>query len=456
MEARFRRPWMGVATLIALALCTPAAAQFGRGRDFTANSQNFIVFASSQQWANQVAEVAEQNRRDLAIHWLGQELPAWQERIPLHVVSAPNLGAGGETRFSLMGDRVGNWMMTVQGTPERILDSVLPHEITHTIFATHFAPLGKYVPRWADEGACTTVEHEAEKRKHREQLQVYLRTGRGLAFNKMFRLKDYPQDILPLYAQGHSAVQFLLDQGGPRKFITFIGLGMRTEKWEVALREFYAYESIGDFQTQWNKWLRDGSPQDLSAYAPGMQKHAPEASLVDNGQRASPAVQLASNSAPADDVSGRQSSDPAALGESVALGGQPIALNSGSRSSASESWYKRRLEEVQQGGGPTQATDLNAEPTSPVQPSTEIASSPAGGVYPLRTYDEANSGKSVSPQTIRPLGHDQATARPQPSQSPGVQVLDWGDSVPVPGIQQPAPPNKTGRTAGNQLVPIVR
>ena len=40
-------------------------------------------------------------------------------------------------------------------TARRILDSVLPHEITHTIFATHF---GQPLPRWADEGACTTVD----------------------------------------------------------------------------------------------------------------------------------------------------------------------------------------------------------------------------------------------------------------------------------------------------------
>ncbi len=28
--------------------------------------------------------------------------------------------------------------MEVIGTPERILDSVLPHEVTHTILATYF------------------------------------------------------------------------------------------------------------------------------------------------------------------------------------------------------------------------------------------------------------------------------------------------------------------------------
>ncbi|MCA9134596.1 MAG: hypothetical protein KDA45_15620, partial [Planctomycetales bacterium] len=185
MDARPTRIILGVALMGLFLLASPASAQHGRRPQYTAHSQNFIVFASSPQWAAQVAEVAETCRRDLALHWLGKELPPWSERVPLHVQDAPNLGAGGETRFSLMSQgRVGNWMMSVQGTQQRILDSVLPHEITHTIFATHFSPLGKYVPRWADEGACTTVEHEAEKRKHQHYLHEFLRTGRGLAFNK--------------------------------------------------------------------------------------------------------------------------------------------------------------------------------------------------------------------------------------------------------------------------------
>ena len=181
MDARPFRPGWGVAVVVVLLLAaSPAAAQHGRRPQHVAHSQNFIVFASSPAWAAQVAEAAERQRRELAIHWLGGELPPWSERVPIHVESAPQLGAGGETRFSLL-DRggVGNWMMIVQGTQERILDSVLPHEITHTLFATHFAPLGKYVPRWADEGACTTVEHESEKRKHRHFLQEFLQIGRA-------------------------------------------------------------------------------------------------------------------------------------------------------------------------------------------------------------------------------------------------------------------------------------
>ena len=89
----------------------------------------------------------------------------------------------------------------------RILDSVLPHEVTHTIFATHFR---RPLPRWADEGACTTVEHHSERQKQQMFLIDFLHTGRGIAFNQMFAMKEYPQDVMPLYSQGYSLARYLV------------------------------------------------------------------------------------------------------------------------------------------------------------------------------------------------------------------------------------------------------
>lgn len=221
-------------------------------------SENFIVLCRDPNLAHAVSREAEKLRRELAIYWLGYELPPWSRRCPLHVISGAQLGAGGETRFSLYNGHVGEWTMSVQGTPERILDSVLPHEITHTIFASHFAPLNAHVPRWADEGACTTVEHDAEQSKHKAYLVSFLRTGRGMSFNRMFSLKDYPEDILPLYAQGHSVVDFLISQGGPRTFVQFLEEGMKSQRWEPAIENHYGYSSLGELQTKWNQWIADG------------------------------------------------------------------------------------------------------------------------------------------------------------------------------------------------------
>src|SRR5262245_33850633 len=179
MEARLLR-----AALIVVA----AVMSLGAGRPYhTVRSQHFIVSAPTPQLAQEICQAAEQFRRDLAIEWLGHELPEWPGVGPNRADVAPGLGAGGATRFVFHNNTPGQWTMSIQGSRERILDSVLPHEITHTIFATHF---GRPLPRWADEGACTTVEHPSEKSKQDNFLIQFLTTDRGIPSSDMSRLKD--------------------------------------------------------------------------------------------------------------------------------------------------------------------------------------------------------------------------------------------------------------------------
>ena len=89
-------------------------------------TRNFTVTASTDEIARKVGEAAETYRRDLAIFWLGQPLPNWSKPCKLRVRDGA-MGAGGETKFQFVGKEVLNWDMYVQGSLERILDSVLPH-----------------------------------------------------------------------------------------------------------------------------------------------------------------------------------------------------------------------------------------------------------------------------------------------------------------------------------------
>lgn len=242
---------IGMATAIVLAM--HAAAADGAGH----RTRNFLVNAPTGDLARRVGEAAERYRRDLSLEWLGRELPDWRDPCPIVVQTGPTMGASGQTTFDLVSDgsQPRHWSMVVRGTPERVLDSVLPHEITHTVFATHF---GRQLPRWADEGACTTVEHLAERSKHEQLLVQFLTTERGIPFNEMFRMKDYPRDMLPLYAQGYSVARFLISLGGKRKFIQYVGEGMRSNNWTAATEKFYGMQSLSELQLTWVEWVRRG------------------------------------------------------------------------------------------------------------------------------------------------------------------------------------------------------
>ena len=168
---------------------------------------NFIVETDDPAFAQQVSQAAENYRRELAVSWLGQAMPNWYQPCVMTVQAAPHLGAGGATNFQFQDGEVFGWRMSIQGSRERVLDSVLPHEITHMIFASHFR---RPLPRWADEGGATSVECAVERNKYRQMLPTFLRSGRGIAFNQMFAMMDYPPDYMPLYAQGYSLAEFLI------------------------------------------------------------------------------------------------------------------------------------------------------------------------------------------------------------------------------------------------------
>jgi len=220
-------------------------------------SANFIVETPDPGFARQVVQAAEKYRRDLAVEWLGRPMPNWAQPCVMTVQAAPHLGNGGATTFVFDRGEVFGWRMSIQGSRERVLDSVLPHEITHMIFASHFR---QPLPRWADEGGATSVEHVSEKNKYRRILDQALRTGRGIAFNRMFAMTEYPRDIMPLYAQGHSLAEYLIQTGGRRKYVEFIGDGLKSNDWSGAIRRHYGVGDVGRLQNTWLAWVKQGSP----------------------------------------------------------------------------------------------------------------------------------------------------------------------------------------------------
>jgi hypothetical protein len=278
MEARILR-----AAFVAAMLLVSLGAKY--------RSPNYVVETADPELARQFAEAAEGYRKTLALSWLGTELPNWNQPCPIKVKVGQNLGAGGATTFTFDNGQVFGWHMEIQGSRERVLDSVLPHEITHMIYASHFR---RPLPRWADEGGATSVEHISERNKQRASLDQYLRTGRGIAFNKMFAMTEYPADILPLYAQGYSTAEFLIQSGGRRKYIAFLEDGLKANDWAGSLQKNYNLQNIGELQKTWLAWVKQGSPLKSQPAAPAPAAVSPEM-IAAAGQPPRPAVDLASH-----------------------------------------------------------------------------------------------------------------------------------------------------------------
>jgi hypothetical protein len=194
----------------------------------------------------------------------------------------------------------------------------------HTVFATHF---GRPLPRWADEGACTTVEHESEKQKQHRLLYEFLTTGRGIAFNHMFAMTDYPPEVLPLYAQGYSLARYLIAQGGKRRFVAYVGDGMRWNNWTRATQVHYSFHSLSDLQVNWLEWVRRGCP----AFA------APNEALLASASESRAAQPESPAAPPADEV---QQGNPRAERLAVIPAAATLATP------ARTGWYSRVRDEA--------------------------------------------------------------------------------------------------------------
>ncbi|MEX1230901.1 MAG: hypothetical protein WEB58_11725 [Planctomycetaceae bacterium] len=224
----------------------------------TERTKNFVVHAATAEIAHQVGEAAEVYRRELAIEWLGMEFKPWGQPCPI-TVTVGTMGAGGATTFTFDRGEVYNWNMRIQGSLERILDSVLPHEISHTVFATHFR---RPLPRWADEGAATLVEHESERRRQSLLAQQLISDRTKIPLKTLLTIKEYPQEmqkVLMLYAEGYTLAHFLVDRGGKSKFVKFLDEAHQAG-WDRALKRHYEYTSVKSLETEWQSWVMAGEP----------------------------------------------------------------------------------------------------------------------------------------------------------------------------------------------------
>jgi len=264
------------------------------GATYQSKGRNFTVTAPTPEIARQVGDAAEIYRKQLAIEWLGYELPRWSAPCPIKV-KVGQIGAGGATTFSFFPNAQGtaevcNWDMNIQGSLERILDSVLPHEVSHTIFACHFR---RPLPRWADEGAATLAEHESERRRQELTVTQVIKTPKRIPLKNLLNIKDYPrdmQDVLTLYAEGYSLADLLVREGGRARYLKFLG-DAHQRGWDQAIRTHYGYRGVEELEKRWQDWVIAGSPEielpkgQLLAEASSPKRTAEQGKLIVRGQK---------------------------------------------------------------------------------------------------------------------------------------------------------------------------
>lgn len=255
--------------LAAFVFALMAAPGIASAANYT--TTNFTVTAPDEKLARMFGEQAEEYRKQKALEWLGQEMPTWPKRCPISI-RITEAGAGGATSFTFSGDAnrgiVASQQMDIHGPVRQLLNSVLPHEVTHTVFAYHF---GRPVPRWADEGGSVLSENDEERSSHDIRCREILNQGKAFRLNVLFRMVDYPHDMIVLYAEGYSVSAYLVDRGGNgregrRKLLQFLESGMQgstqqshgtVESWNAAAQRVYGVDTSDALEGQWIEYLKN-------------------------------------------------------------------------------------------------------------------------------------------------------------------------------------------------------
>jgi hypothetical protein len=238
--------------------CVALAIALSASPTATYRTANFVVTAPTAEFAKQVGDAAEVYRRELSKEWTGRVMPRWSGACPIFV-KVGQIGAGGATTFQFERGEVYGWNMKIQGSPERILDSVLPHEINHTIFACHFR---QPLPRWADEGAASLIEHESERGRLKKIHEQVVGKTEAIPLRQLLSMKNYPADerqVLVLYAEGYSLADYLIQLSDRPYYLKFLSAALQ-QGWEPALKEFYGYDRLERLQQDLDRWVVAGSP----------------------------------------------------------------------------------------------------------------------------------------------------------------------------------------------------
>jgi hypothetical protein len=223
----------------------------------------------------ELLSVAEQSRIQSAMFWTGSALPGrWYKPCPISVERPVAAGAStgsrtsgtGKTVFRIADGEVFGWKMSVAGPRQSILQDVVPHEVDHMVRATL---VRRPIVRWLDEGSAALQESPEAHR----QLRDMIHRDPGFEISQSFlEGTEYPADsvhLTRLYAGGFSAVEFLLERGGPKRLLDL----QRSDRSTVeGLQSIYGL-SADEFQTAWRAWFVEKSKAGLECRQFGCEVH---------------------------------------------------------------------------------------------------------------------------------------------------------------------------------------
>lgn len=248
-----------IVVLLAFALALAPASAHAVGY---ATSENFHVYAPTDELAQEVLATAERLREELAEKLLDGPLPPGVGRTTIHV----SFGEESSGMFWAIDspERTFHklWITLARGesaTP------ALAHELSHMCLASRYP---QRVALWVEEGLASQADDEARKQIRARTIDWYRRTGNWPHLPSVLQLRSVATQDQASYAVAASVTEYLLTRNDLPVLLQFALDGKR-QGWDRALRQHYGMSGVRELESKWQSWVIAGDG--LSANRPSLQ-----------------------------------------------------------------------------------------------------------------------------------------------------------------------------------------
>lgn len=247
-------------SLFSLAVALAAAFFAGNGAQAAGfvHSPNFIVITpdtqareSDEAYAKAILEKAEQYRKQIALEWLGEELPPSIGQVTINI----RFTAGGDSGLTWAKDHPDRKFhaMYLATAPLQTPEGLLAHEMAHCVLATKF-PHPRRLPAWLDEGIASRYD-DAQRVAIRQRITGwYVSTGQWPRLANVLAADKVHSDDQEAYALAASVTELLLSRGEKRLLLRFGPLTQEVGL-DRALAECYGIKNAAELESLWRTWV---------------------------------------------------------------------------------------------------------------------------------------------------------------------------------------------------------
>jgi hypothetical protein len=217
----------------------------------------FRVFAGSALLAEQALAALERAAPEITA-WAGESALGVPVEVVIYDTEAQYRAATGQapptvavTRTFLRRGRAAPREISTFVLAPRLLEDVLPHELTHALTNG-----GGPLPLWISEGLAVSSERERTRAAAIARYRATSREGGALAIREIVRLRGYPAagDVQSFYDGATALAAFFIERGGRERLLA-AGRRAGAGALEPALEEAYGFADMDELAPAFESWL---------------------------------------------------------------------------------------------------------------------------------------------------------------------------------------------------------